>query len=84
MTYTTINQVKNYIEDILLKSATFELEEQIKINTKIENESERGVCFYEKKSNPKIFHLIFANEGSTAGKYYNKYTLNFLENTYEK
>ena len=32
----------------------------MKINAKIENQT--GVCFYEKNSNPKIFHLIFANE----------------------
>ena len=83
MTYTTIKQVQNYIEDVLLKSATFELEKQLKINTRIDNESERGVCFYEKESTFKIFHLIYANEGSDAGKYYNEYTLNFIENIYE-
>ena len=56
----------------------------MKINTKIENESNNGICFYEKNSNPKIFHLIFANEGSDAGEYYNQYTLQFLENSFEK
>jgi hypothetical protein len=83
MTYTTKKQVEDYIDDILLKSATFNLEKQLKINTKTDNESEKGVCFYEKKSIPPIFHLIFANDGSEAGNYYNEYTLKFLENKYE-
>ena len=84
MTYTSVKQVENYIKDTLLKCATFELEKQIKINTKIETESNNGIVFYEKNTNPKIFHLVFANEGSDAGNYYNKYTLEFLENSYEK
>ena len=82
MTYTTIEQVENYIDDILKKSATFELEEQIKNYDK--NESSKGVSFYEKNSNQRVFHLIFANENSKAGKYYNEYTLSFLENSFEK
>ena len=81
MTFTTIAQVKNYINQTLLKSATFQLEEHMKINTKIENQT--GVCYYEKNSNPKIFHLIFANEYSEAGRYYNGYTLSFIEKSYE-
>ena len=36
-----------------------------------------------KNSNPKIFHLIYANENSEAGKYYNQYTLSFIEKLYE-
>ena len=81
MTFTTRTQVETYIEEILLKSATFQLEENVKINTKIENQS--GVCYCEKNSNPKIFHLIYANEYSEAGKYYNGYTLSFIEKSYE-
>ena len=83
MTYTTINQVKSYIKETLLKSATFELEKQIKINIDSNNESQKGVCYYEKKNNPQIFHLIFANEGSEAGEYYNDYTLKFIINSFE-
>ena len=81
MTYTTIEQVETYIEQTLLKSATFQLEKHIQINCK--NESPKGICFYEKNSNPKIFHLIFANEFSEAGNYYNEYTLSFIEKSYE-
>ena len=67
---------------ILLKSATFELEKHIQIDTKIE--SQNGVRYFEKYSKPQIFHLIFANEYSEAGRYYNENTLSFLENSYEK
>ena len=82
MTYTTIEQVESYINDTLLKSATFELEKHIQIDTKIE--SQNGVRYFEKYSKPQIFHLIFANEYSEAGRYYNENTLSFLENSYEK
>ena len=78
LTYTTINQVKNYINDTLLNSATFNLEEKIKF------EGNKGICFFEKNSNPQIFHLIFANEYSDAGKYYNEYTLSFVKTSFDK
>jgi len=83
--YTSIQQVENYIKDILLKNATFDLEKQQKISTlKDDNE---GEVYYEKNKDkdkdPKIFHLIFANEGSEAGKYYNPYTLKFIENSFQ-
>ena len=82
MTYTNIEQVETYIKDILLKSVTFELEKHIQIDIKTESKNE--LRFYEKNSNPPVFHLIFANEYSEAGKHYNEYTLSFLENSFEK
>ena len=82
MTYTMIEQVEAYIKDILLKSATFELEKHIQIDIKTESKNE--LRFYEKNSNPPVFHLIFANEYSEAGKHYNKSTLSFLENSFDK
>ena len=80
ITYTSIPQIKDYIENNLLKSATFDLEEGHKISTKLETKS--GIYYFEKNTEPKIYHLIFANEGSEAGKYYNQFTLDFLENNY--
>ena len=71
-TFTTVEQVKNYIKEVLLKSATFDLEEQEKISTEIKVKN--GINFYEKNSNPPIFHLIYANEGSEAGNYFNEFT----------
>ncbi len=82
ITYTSIDQIKEYINTSLLKSATFNLEEGHNISTKLD--SKAGVYYYEKDYDPKIFHLIFANEGSEAGNHYNKYTLDFLENEYQR
>jgi len=74
MTFTTIKQVKDYIKEILLKSSTFTLEKQIIPNEVCE-------CYYE-KTKPLVKHLFFAYEGSEAGDYYNKYTLEYLEKAY--
>ena len=81
ITYTTKEQVEEYIEEFLLKSVTFNLEEGHKISTKTETKS--GKYFYEKNTDPKVFHLLFANESSPAGKIYNEFTLQFLENNYQ-
>ena len=80
-TYSSINQVKDYINNILLKSATFNLEKKENISTK--KESKTGAVYYEKNCHPQIYHLLYANEGSEAGKYYNRYTLDFIENVYQ-
>ena len=81
ITYTSVQQVQEYINDFLLKSATFTLEEGHKVSTKIQEKT--GIYYYESNKDQKIFHLIFANEGSEAGKYYNQFTLDFLENNYQ-
>ena len=80
-TFTSIKQVEKYISDSLLKSATFELEKQQNISTKINNIP--GVNYFEKNIQPPIFHLIFANEGSEAGNFYNPFTLDYIEHTYQ-
>ena len=95
-TYTSKEQVKDYLENTLLKSATFTLEKDEKITAK---ETKSGVIinskniestfpfkFHEKdenKNNENIFHLIYANEDSEAGKYYNKSALGFIETSYQ-
>lgn len=81
MTFTLKEQVEEYINECLLKSVTFTLEEGNKTSTKAN--SIDGKYFYEKNVGQKIFHLIYANEGSEAGKYYNKFTLDYLENSYQ-
>ena len=43
-----------------------------------------GIYYYEKDTNPTIYHLIYANEGSEAGKFYNRFTLNFIENSFQQ
>ena len=52
-------------------------------NTSSEIKSEDGIYYFEKNSEQKIFHLIFANDGSEAGIYYNNYTLQFIERAYQ-
>ena len=81
--FTEVQQVNKYIDKFLLKSATFTLIEGHKIST--QTKSKKGRYFYEKteNQNQKIFHLIYANEGSEAGQYFNKFTLDFLENNYQ-
>ena len=83
MTYTSVKQVDDYINLFLLKSASFTLEKQENITTQIY--SGTGVCYYEKNidDNQKIFHLIYANENSDAGIYYNNFTLKFIEDSYK-
>ena len=83
-TYTTIEQVDDYIENTLLKSATFKLEKGPIVGTKNTNFKIKYIL-YEKanEKTPAIFHLIYANENSKAGNHYNGFTLNFIENSYQ-
>ena len=83
-TYTTIEQVDDYIENTLLKSATFKLEKGPIVDTKNINFKIKYIL-YEKanEKTPAIFHLIYANENSKAGSHYNGFTLNFTENSYQ-
>ena len=83
-TYTTIEQVDDYIENTLLKSATFKLEKGPIVDTKNTNFKTKHIL-YEKanEKTPAIFHLIYANENSKAGSHYNGFTLNFIENSYQ-
>jgi len=81
MTYKTIEQVEKYINDILLKSATFDLKESHII--KLSFKAKKSVYYYERNKGKPIFHLIFAHEGSDAGNYYNQFTLDFLEQSYQ-
>ena len=80
--YTSKIQVEDYINKVLLKSATFKLV----LGNKDPNEE--GIFFCEipnDKKNKKeldIYHLIYANEDSDAGKYYNPFTLKFIEQYY--
>ena len=82
MTLTTVEQVQKYINNTLMNSATFELEKTKKITTKLEKE--KVEYFFEKNSKIKIIHLIFANEGSEAGKFYNGFALQFIEDSFQE
>jgi HSP20 family molecular chaperone IbpA len=84
-----MKEIEDYINKYLLNSATFILEKGHKSSTEITNEDEddlldKGIYFFEKNSNPKIFHLIFANDNSIAGTYYNSFSIKFLENSFQQ
>jgi hypothetical protein len=89
-TFIEKEQVENYIKDTLMESVTFHLEqdqyyyfEEEKTAENIEKENQ---IFFKQKlkgneykeNNRVIIHLIIANEDSEAGKYYNKSTINYL------
>ena len=79
--YDTVDKVEKYIKDVLIKCATFKLEKAEKIL--ISKESDNGYHFHEKNSNSVIYHLIMANDLSSAGEYYNPYTIKFIENSFQ-
>ena len=74
--FERIIQVQNYVKEILKNSSTFDLEESTEIN---KDKKVKEWCFYyEPNSNPKVFHLIFAREGTEAGDFYNKDSMNYI------
>ena len=66
-----------------MNSATFELEKTTLISTKISKGEKSVEYFYENDDKIKTIHLIFANEGSEAGKFYNNFALEFIENSFQ-
>ena len=82
MTFTKMSQVEEYVDTILKKSITFQLEEGHKISTSTEKIN--GLYYIEQNDdkNPEfqIYHYIMANEGSEAGNYLNKFTCDQLNN----
>ena len=75
--FETKKQVEDYIKDVLKKSSTFTLEENFDINFK-KNEESGWRSFFEPKSEPKIYHLIYAKKGTEAGDYYNGKAIDYL------
>ena len=74
--FETKKQVDDYINNVLKKSFTFNLIEGEEIN--LEKETSNWVYFYEPKSDPKIYHLIYAKKGAEAGNYYNQKNIEFI------
>ena len=78
MTLTKMEQIKEYIDNVLLKSVTFKLDVGHKIA--VSTEQKKGIYFTEKnedKNNDiRIYHCIMANEGSEAGDFCNEFVKN--------
>ena len=83
-TFVANEQVEDYIQNTLLKSATFKLEKSHIINTKHNCNSDIH-CYYEitQDKDQKIVHFIYANENSPAGEKYNSFVLDYIEKAYQ-
>ena len=87
-TFTEKSQVENYIQETLLKSATFRLKKNKQIiidNNSISSDSNDSYFIEESLDKTKeelnnVFHLIMAREGTPAGDYYNNFVIKFLRN----
>ena len=78
-------EIINYINDILLKSLTFNLiEKEGNLAQNISNINYNTKYFIEKNINEEleIYHLIIAKENTEAGNYYNESTYNFIIQQY--
>ena len=87
-TFVERSQVENYIQNTLLKSATFRLKKNKEIIINKEDEiSEENDSYYielpfpnESDNFKNVYHLIMAREKTPAGDYYNKFVIKFLRN----
>ena len=87
-TFVERSQVENYIENTLMKSATFRLVRKKEIIIKLENKNEpeqkeNDVYYIEEsftENHKNVYHLIMAREKSNAGNYYNNFIIRFLRN----
>lgn len=83
-TFSLKKQVEDYINETLLKSATFKLKEMKdveRIKTEDENINDKyyiEVFVNEEDKQTVIYHLILAMHGTEAGDYYNQFAYNFL------
>lgn len=81
--YRRIEEVKNYINNILLKSFSFKLKRNEIITSKKENVILGEYYTEYNQKDITVFHLIFAADNSEAGFYYNTFTKYFIEIHYK-
>lgn len=83
-TFSLKQQVEDYINDTLLKSATFKLKKKkfAKAGESVQEDISNYTYFIEEFQDNKdkrvINHLILAMHGTEAGEYYNQFVYNFL------
>jgi hypothetical protein len=80
--FEDIKEVEDYIKDTLKKSLTFNVNEMAIKNINSNNKSNSFENYFEEiipdAPNLKIVHLIYTEDGSEAGKYYNDSTINYI------
>ena len=74
--FETKKQIDDYLESILKKSSTFSLKDNDIVN--LESQESKWKYYFEPKSDPKIYHLIYGKKGSEAGDFYNEKTIKFI------
>lgn len=84
--FKTIKEVKDYINEILLKLAGVTLKQRNNIQTEMiemnEEKDQKNSIYYEQESSSeayKIIHLVMANEHSEAGNYYNNFAIEHIK-----
>ena len=79
---STINEVSQYMDNILLKSITFKLvEKESKLRQRNLNSNNNNNKYYIENNidqEMEIYHLIIAKENSEAGNYYNEFAYNMI------
>ena len=82
--FEDIKEVEDYIRDTLKKSLTFNVNEMAIRNINSNNKSNSFENYFEEiipdAPNLKIVHLIYTEDGSEAGKYYNDSTISYIRN----
>ena len=78
---TSIEEIDDFIKNIIKNSLTFELEEKPydKFNKKSQSKNENLVYYKEKNDNVDIFHIIMGNDrDEKIRKYYNEPAINHI------
>ena len=78
-TYEEVADVEKYINQILLKSASFKIKKE---ETNFAKEKEESEFFYD-VDNTLVKHFIYAKENSPAGNKYNRNTINSIKSLYQ-
>ena len=82
--YKKIEEIRYYIDNILIKSSSFKLKKNETITSKKDN-AINGEYYTEiSKNRLNVFHLIFAADKSEAGLYFNTFTKYFIEIHYKE
>lgn len=82
--YIKINDVQHYIDNILLKSYSFNLRKNETVTSKKDN-AFIGQFFTEPaQSNLSVFHLVFGADRTEAGYHYNNFAKYFIETKFNE